>query len=307
MALSVDIDGQSGFCGGVIRAIGKAEEILDQSDRLYSLGAIVHNEMELARLGDKGLMVINKLSELEPGDKASVLIRAHGEPPKTYADAAQMHLNLIDATCPVVLNLQKKIRDTYHRQQAEGEGQILIFGKIGHAEVLGLVGQTEGTAIVVQDIAMLKEAIASGALCLDKPIEVFSQTTKSPVEYEALCDTLRSLVAATSGSVAGPRAEELVTVHNTICVQVATRHERLVAFASCHDVIIFVAGKDSSNGKVLCELCRENNFRTYHITSTEDISDNWFRPDDKVGVCGATSTPKWLLEEVAHKILQKNN
>ena len=294
MAIVVDIDGQSGFCGGVIRAIGKAEEILNDTGKLYSLGAIVHNESELHRLGDKGLVTIASLGDLSEHPGESVLVRAHGEPPKTYEEARKLNLHLVDATCPVVLKLQREIRDTYQRQCKAGYGQILIFGKTGHAEVLGLVGQTEGHAVVVQDLAMLREVIAAKGIRLDESIEVFSQTTKSPDEYRELCEFLKAQMTLENG----------LSVHETICSQVATRHENLVDFAVHHDVIIFVSGRDSSNGKVLFDLCRSNNIRTYHITSPDDIADNWFRDDDMVGVCGATSTPKWLLVQVADRIQQ---
>lgn len=294
MAISVDIDKYSGFCGGVIRAITTAEKVLEQSDRLYSLGAIVHNDSELSRLGEKGLVTINSLDELQ-GDVSQVLIRAHGEPPKTYKKAEELKLELIDCTCPVVLNLQKNIRDVYLANLERGAGQIVIFGKIGHAEVLGLVGQTDGTAVVIQDEDMLSEAVANGSIDVTQPIDIFSQTTVSPVEFNKICSALSDLLSS-----------ENLTIHNTICNQVANRHERLVEFAASHDIVIFVAGKESSNGKVLFELCKETNIRSYHISESRELRPEWFRDDDNVGVCGATSTPKWLLEEVSNKILQKN-
>lgn len=305
MARSVDIDKRSGFCAGVIRAISQAEKVLDNSGHLYSLGDIVHNEVELARLAKKGLVTISTLDQAASGD--TVLIRAHGEPPQTYSKAKEKDLKIVDCTCPVVLKLQQTIFKTYQRQKQEGQGQILIFGKTGHAEVLGLVGQTDSEAVVVQDTQMLLQAIEAGEVDLKEPIEIFSQTTKSPVEYEDLCKVLLEKMAEASGMseleiVSGGR----LTIHNTICSQVATRHENLVKFALDHDVLVFVTGKASSNGKVLYELCSLHNFRTYHVSSPEEISDNWFRNDDRVGICGATSTPKWLLEEVANKILQKN-
>lgn len=299
--LTVDIDSHSGFCAGVIRAIGKAEEFLennaDSGKNLYSLGAIVHNDAELSRLVAKGLVTIDKedLEEMVNADGESLLIRAHGEPPQTYVQAESLGFSIIDCTCPVVLKLQQRIKEAYVRQQEKGEGQIIIFGKIGHAEVLGLIGQTDGNAIVVENIQMLDELIQEGVVRLDIPTEVFSQTTKSPAEYTLLCNRLKDACC-----------EGVVNIHETICSQVATRHDRLSKFALEHDVILFVSGKASSNGKVLCDLCKSLNIRTYHIDSDTEIKREWFRADDKVGVCGATSTPKWLLEEVAQHVLELN-
>lgn len=298
LMLTVDIDSNSGFCAGVIRAITKAEEFLKskQSEKLYSLGAIVHNDAELTRLVDKGLVTIDKddLDEMVDARGESLLIRAHGEPPATYAQANALGFKIIDCTCPVVLKLQQDIKKAYDRQKDAGEGQIIIFGKPGHAEVLGLLGQTDNTAVVVENIFMLEDAIENGSLKLDVPTEIFSQTTKSPSEYALLCERLSQEMTAS------------VAIHDTICSQVAKRHERLSEFAMEHDIIVFVSGKASSNGKVLCELCKSLNIRTYHIDLVSEIKREWFRADDKVGVCGATSTPKWLLEEAAKHILELN-
>ena len=309
--ITVDIDKNSGFCAGVIRAIGKAEEFLDGNadSRLYSLGAIVHNDSELERLSKKGLVTIDKedFDEMINADGEVLLIRAHGEPPQTYSRAESLGFQVIDCTCPVVLKLQQRIKDAYLKQQEEGKGQIIIFGKIGHAEVLGLIGQTDGSAIVVENIQMLDEAVAEGRILLDIPTEVFSQTTKSPAEYRGLCAKLEEDMARYNElSVERFKGRGLLAVHDTICSQVATRHERLSKFALEHDLIVFVAGKASSNGKVLCDLCKSLNIRTYHIDSPSEIKREWFRADDKVGVCGATSTPKWLLEETAKYILELN-
>ena len=309
--ITVDIDKNSGFCAGVIRAIGRAEEFLDSGDdrRLYSLGAIVHNDSELERLSGKGLVTIDKedFDEMVSAEGEVLLIRAHGEPPQTYARAASLGFQVIDCTCPVVLKLQQRIKDAYTRQKENGEGQIIIFGKIGHAEVLGLIGQTDGTAVVVEDVFMLEEAIAQGRIRLDVQTEVFSQTTKSPAEYKGLCARLEEDMARYNElSVERFKGRQMLSVHDTICSQVATRHERLSKFALEHDLIVFVAGKASSNGKVLCDLCKSLNIRTYHIDSPSEIKREWFRADDKVGVCGATSTPKWLLEETAEHILELN-
>lgn len=290
MALTVDIDGLSGFCKGVIRAISTAEKHLGEGNAVYSLGPIVHNDVELSRLGALGLRTIEHsgLRELTPEGHTELLIRAHGEPPETYRLLKEKGLEVIDCTCPVVLGLQKQIREAYGRVRPLG-GQIVIFGKVGHAEVLGLVGQVGGDAIVVEDVASLEKAISEGRIATGAPIEVFSQTTKSPDEYAEVCCRLKGAV-----------------IHNTICAQVASRHKMLSDFANSHDVIIFVAGNSSSNGKVLCELCRSLNARTYHIQSPADLREEWFRDGDNVGVCGATSTPRWLLEEVADEIIKNN-
>lgn len=311
--LTVDIDSNSGFCAGVIRAIGKAEEFLNENEgsgkNLYSLGAIVHNDAELSRLVDKGLVTIDKedLEEMVNADGEVLLIRAHGEPPQTYEQAGSLGFSIIDCTCPVVLKLQQRIKDAYRRQSEEGRGQIIIFGKIGHAEVLGLIGQTDGSAIVVENIIMLEDLINDGSIRLDVPTEVFSQTTKSPAEYRRVCSRLEEEMARYNElSVERFKGRGLLCIHDTICSQVATRHERLSKFALEHDMILFVSGKASSNGKVLCDLCKSLNIRTYHIDSVAEIKREWFRADDKVGVCGATSTPKWLLEEVAQYVLDLN-
>ena len=267
MALSVEIDKRSGFCGGVIRAISKAEEFLDAhpGKKLYSLGAIVHNEAELARLSAKGLVTISKedIADIPEPTSETLLIRAHGEPPSTYELARKVGINVIDCTCPVVLKLQKDIRKTYSPQR-----------------------QT----VVIENMDMLLSALEDGTIRTDVPLEIFSQTTKSPTEYSRICDSLTK--RATAG----------LTIHNTICSQVASRHEELTSFAQSHDIIIFVSGASSSNGKVLCDLCLSRNPRTYHISSQEEIDPSWFHPDDQVGICGATSTPRWLLEEVAEAI-----
>lgn len=314
--LTVDIDKNSGFCAGVIRAISKAEEFLDEAKqagdserKLFSLGAIVHNDAELTRLVNKGLVTIDKedLDEMVKADGEVLLIRAHGEPPQTYEKAYGIGFEVIDCTCPVVLKLQQRIKEAYIKHQEMDAGQIIIFGNIGHAEVLGLIGQTDGTAVVVEDLLMLEKAIKDEVIRLDVHTEVFSQTTKSPAEYALICSRLEEEMAHYNElSVERFKGRGLLNVHNTICSQVATRHERLTKFALEHDIIIFVSGKASSNGKVLCELCKSMNIRTYHIDCVEEIKREWFRADDRVGICGATSTPKWLLDEVAEHILSLN-
>ena len=296
--ITVDIVKNSGFCAGVIRAIGKAEEFLkDNNTRLYSLGAIVHNDSELERLMNQGLVTIDKedLDEMVDAKGEVLLIRAHGEPPQTYEQAESLGFKIIDCTCPVVLKLQQRIREAYRKHLEAGKGQIVIFGKPGHAEVLGLVGQTDGSAVVVENLPMLEKAAEDGLIKLDVPTDIFSQTTKSPAEYSMLCKRFEEMLEG-----------GLLTTHDTVCSQVATRHERLSKFAMEHDIIIFVAGKASSNGKVLRDLCKSLNIRTYHIDSVSEVKREWFRADDRVGICGATSTPKWLLEEVANTILDLN-
>lgn len=297
MAIQVEIEKHSGFCGGVIRAIGRAEKFLEESPGriLYSLGDIVHNEAELRRLGEKGLVTVDKdgLMNIPDPSSETLLIRAHGEPPQTYSLAQKLGLTVIDCTCPVVLKLQKSIREAYERVKPAG-GQIVIFGKIGHAEVLGLLGQVSGDAVVIENMPMLLSALEDGSIRTDKPLEIFSQTTKSPVEYSEICKVLESCPGAG------------LQVHNTICSQVASRHEELADFALRHDVIVFVSGVSSSNGKVLFDLCKSRNQRTYHISDPSELEPEWFSDGDKVGVCGATSTPGWLQEQVAERIFCKN-
>jgi len=283
--MKVEIDPDSGFCAGVIRAIGRAEEFLSGGGRLYSLGEIVHNEAELSRLGSLGMVPVSHdgLDSLGPSD--TLLIRAHGEPPETYSRARERGVTIIDCTCPVVLRIQQSIREAHGR--LAGKGTIVIFGKIGHAEVLGLVGQTEGGAVVVENLSQLEDAISGGRI--SGPVEVFSQTTKSPVEYERICSVLSAMF-------------EDVTVHDTICRQVASRHGKLADFARRHDAVVFVSGRQSSNGRVLFELCRSANPRSFHIADESELKAEWFGPRDSVGVCGATSTPRWLLEKVGDAI-----
>lgn len=278
--LKVEIDGNAGFCGGVIRAITTSEKFLAGNERLYSLGAIVHNEEELARLGALGLMPVASVSEVPEGEP--VLVRAHGVPPDVYQSARARGLQVIDCTCPVVLKLQKDIR--------EASGQVIIFGKVGHPEVLGLVGQVPGRAVVVENLQQLKDFVDAGVVSTTEATEIFSQTTKSPVEYEELIEWITSEMSAE------------LKVHRTICSQVASRHRLLSEFATSHDVIVFVSGKTSSNGKVLRDLCLKCNPRTYHVSSPDGLDPGWFSPGDTVGVSGATSTPKWLLDKVAAAI-----
>lgn len=287
----VEIDANSGFCGGVIKAVSTAEAYLSPGGkRLYSLGSIVHNEEEQARLCSLGLVSVDRdeLKDLTDMDGQAILIRAHGEPPSTYDELRSRGFEIIDCTCPVVLKLQKDIKCAY--ESVGTEGKVLIFGKIGHPEVLGLVGQTEGSALVFENMRQLESLIASAALEACPRIELFSQTTKSPVEYSAVAERLRE------------RFGERLGVHRTICSQVEMRHRRMEAFARSHDVIVFVSGRSSSNGRVLFDLCRGVNARSYQVSGVAEIRREWFGPEDRIGVCGATSTPRWLLEKVAEHI-----
>ncbi len=281
MSFKVEIDGNSGFCNGVVRAIRQAEDYLESHDRLYSLGDIVHNSLELSRLKAKGLEILG-IGDVESLHDDTLLIRAHGEPPSTYALAKRNNLNIIDCTCPVVLALQRRVKEVYEQMKERG-GEIVIFGKRGHAEVNGLVGQTDGNAVVVSGVDEIDR------IDFTKPIVLFSQTTKDPEEYEALAEAIRSRAAD-------------VQVFDTICRQVASRHKSLVEFARSHSVILFVSGRESSNGKVLFDLCKSANPRTFWLERASDIDASLFSDGDSIGICGATSTPAWQLEEVRDAI-----
>ncbi len=277
MNIRVEIDPRSGFCHGVVRAVEQAENYLQYSPRLYSLGAIVHNSVELERLKKKGLEILS-IEEVEQLHDDVILVRAHGEPPETYELARRNRLQVIDCTCPVVLKLQERVRETWRRIRASG-GQVVIFGKKGHAEVNGLVGQTGGEAIVISSAEDL------AGIDFSRPVALFSQTTKDPDEFRQIAARIRE---------ERPDAE----VYDTICRQVVHRHQSLVEFAQNHSVILFVSGRESSNGKVLFELCRGVNTRTYRVENASQINPNWLQDGDFVGICGATSTPKWQLEEI---------
>lgn len=291
--MTVEIDPSSGFCFGVINAIQQAEKELQNSEDLYCLGDIVHNSEEVSRLESKGLITIGHktLAELK-GKK--VLLRAHGEPPETYRIAKQNGIKIIDATCPVVLKLQSKIKRSWADIKEKG-GQIVIFGKKGHAEVNGLVGQTDGNAIVVETPEQLT------AIDFTKPIALFSQTTMSPDKYLQLADNIRSLMVEVKGNEDVPLA-----INRTICGQVSNRKKEVEQFAKKHQVIVFVSGEKSSNGKMLYEICKEANANTYLVSNPDGIQQEWFNGIDDVGVCGATSTPVWLMQMVAEKIKEIN-
>ncbi len=280
----VEIDKDSGFCFGVVNAIKHAEEELQQGGELACLGDIVHNSQEVKRLQSNGLKTINH-DELKLMKSAKVLLRAHGEPPTTYQIAKENNIKIIDATCPVVLQLQKKIFKEYSASDPD-KMQIVIYGKIGHAEVNGLVGQTSGNAVVIEKIDDLDKLDFNKNICL------FSQTTMSLDSFQQIVESIAK------------RINPSVTFRyfDTICRQVANRMPQIKVFAGKHDLILFVAGKKSSNGKVLFEECKKANANTYLISDPQEINPEWLKNVQSVGVCGATSTPKWLMESVAEKV-----
>jgi len=271
--LQVNIDKSSGFCFGVVYAIEMAEDILDNEGYLYCLGDIVHNDEEVERLTNRGLKIIDH-EVLKNLRDEKVLIRAHGEAPSTYQLALENNLTLIDASCPVVLKLQNRIKNSH-----DDDEQVLIFGKHGHAEVIGLQGQTDGKAIVFQDLAELD------GVELPAKFTLYSQTTKSTDKFYHIKDELLN------------RGYE-VKANDTICRQVSNRYEELEDFVSHYDKIVFVSGKKSSNGKVLYDVCKKYNDNSYFISNVEELDLRWFNENDKVGICGATSTPMWLMENV---------
>lgn len=288
--LQIEIDNGSGFCFGVTTAIKKAEEELAKSSTLYCLGDIVHNGMECERLRKMGLITINH-DELAQLHDAKVLLRAHGEPPTTYELARKNNIEIIDATCPVVLQLQKRIKMQFEQeseQHSAGSTQIVIFGKNGHAEVLGLVGQTQGEAIVVEEFEDVK------ALDFTRDIYLYSQTTKSLDGFHRIIDYIKSHIAPTA----------TFRSFDTICRQVANRMPNISQFAARHDLILFVCGRKSSNGKVLFNECLRVNPNSHLIEGPEEIHPEWLKNIATVGICGATSTPKWLMEQCRDAILE---
>ncbi len=271
--LRVSIDAQSGFCFGVVYAIQLAEEILDETGKLYCLGDIVHNDEEIARLRKKGLVIISN-EQLKELKNEQVLIRAHGEPPATYQIAIENNLTLVDASCPVVLKLQNRVKQT-----ADQKKQIFIYGKRGHAEVEGLIGQVGTSVTVFQDINELDLKAIPGEISL------YSQTTKSTRKFY---DIYNKLVENGID----------VELNDTTCRQVSNRDVQLRNFTTAFDKIVFVSGIKSSNGKVLYDVCKQNNPNSFFISAAEEIHSNWFQLNDTVGICGATSTPLWLMENV---------
>ena len=285
---NIEIDSESGFCFGVTTAIKKAEEELAKGTPLYCLGDIVHNDQECERLKKLGLITINH-EEYAKLKNVKVLLRAHGEPPETYRIAAKNNIEIIDATCPVVLRLQKRIKQEYTNKESQKEKQIVIYGKNGHAEVMGLVGQTNGEAIVIEKIDEVDK------IDLSKDVRLYSQTTKS-------LDEFRNIVSYIEQNIS-PSAT--FQYFDTICRQVANRMPNIRKFAASHDVILFVCGQKSSNGKILFHECKEINPRTYQVDKPEDIDVEWFRDAKSIGICGATSTPKWLMDKCKNVISEE--
>ncbi|MBA3648659.1 MAG: 4-hydroxy-3-methylbut-2-enyl diphosphate reductase [Chitinophagales bacterium] len=284
--MNVTIDPDSGFCFGVIYAIQMAEDELDSGSELYCLGDIVHNDLEVNRLTAKGLKIIDHEQFKDLRD-CKVLIRAHGEPPETYITAMENNIELVDASCPVVLKLQNRVKLSYDKMFGE-DTQLVIYGIPGHAEVVGLMGQTDQQAILItveDDLAKID---------FSKPIVFFSQTTKSTEKFYYF----KSLIEER----AREKGNLNVKANDTICRQVSNREPQLQKFAAEHDVIIFISGKKSSNGKVLYNVCKEINPHSYFISEENEIEEQWFESARSVGICGATSTPRWLMEKVAETI-----
>jgi 4-hydroxy-3-methylbut-2-enyl diphosphate reductase len=282
--MEITIDSNSGYCFGVEFAIQMAEDELKESESLYCLGDIVHNAMEVSRLNKQGLVIIDH-EELKNIKNAKVLIRAHGEPPETYQIALENNIELIDASCPVVLKLQNRVNKDFRKMEA-ADGQLVIYGKKGHAEVVGLTGQTNNKAIVVMEDEDLDKIDYS------KPITLYSQTTKSTSGFY-------NLKSKIEGKIEEESAENVhFKANDSICRQVSNREPNLRIFAAENDVILFVSGKKSSNGRALYGVCKETNTRSYFIENEDDMQTDWFSEDDKVGICGATSTPTWLMEQV---------
>ncbi len=282
--IKVEIDKDSGFCFGVVTAIHKAEEELAKGATLYCLGDIVHNSREVERLKALGLITINH-EEFQQLRHAKVLLRAHGEPPETYLTAQANDIEIIDATCPVVLRLQKRIKQEFLKEDDE-EKQIVIYGKNGHAEVLGLVGQTTGQAIVVESLGEVK------GLDFSRSIRLYSQTTKSLDEFGEIVAYIKEHISPTA----------TFEYYDTICRQVANRMPHLRQFAASHDLVFFVSGKKSSNGKILFSECLKVNPNSHLIDSEEEINDSLLQDVSSIGICGATSTPKWLMERILEYI-----
>jgi 4-hydroxy-3-methylbut-2-enyl diphosphate reductase len=282
--MRVVIDDNSGFCFGVVRAIGEAEEALRHQSEVYSLGDIVHNRVEVHRLEELGLRTVTH-DDMSALSGRTLLIRAHGEPPTTYRSAEELGITIIDATCPVVARLQRKVREAYQLMSEQG-GTVVLLGKRGHAEVVGLTGQVNDDVVVVEREEDLD------AIDFSRPIYFLSQTTQSIATFEQLG---REVVRRAKDS-------SKVTLDDTICRRVAGRESSLAAFAQSVDVIIFVSGKKSSNGKVLYDVCRSYNSRSYNIEERSELEACWFEGVESVGICGATSTPRWLMEDVARGV-----
>lgn len=288
--MKVIIDHNSGYCFGVEYAIQMAEDEMEQSGELYCLGDIVHNDMEVKRLFKKGLRVIDH-GQLKDLHDCKVLIRAHGEPPETYSTAIINNIELIDASCPVVLKLQNRVKHAFDKMQ-KVNGQVVIYGKNGHAEVIGLAGQTNNEAIIVTAEEDLDKIDYS------RPVVLFSQTTKSTKGFYDIKSKIEERFGDTSKVILGESFES----HDSICRQVSNREPRMKTFSEEHDVVLFVSGKKSSNGKALYKVCKNHNDRSYFIENESEINLDWFQEKDSVGICGATSTPMWLMEVVAKSL-----
>jgi 4-hydroxy-3-methylbut-2-enyl diphosphate reductase len=285
--MRVEIDKNSGFCFGVIKTIKSAENELKTSDKLYCLGDIVHNGMEVERLEKMGLHSVTREEYMQLKD-CKVLIRAHGEPPETYEYAKKNNIELIDATCPVVLTLQEKVKGSYEKTKNQ-DGQIVIYGKKGHAEIIGLDGQVDKKAIILESIDDLN------LIDFSRPVSLYSQTTKRVEDFYAIADKVKSNM----------KPGVPLEIKDSICRQVSNRVPSLKQFAKKFDVILFVAGHKSSNGRYLFTVCKEENPRTHHISRTSEIDQTWFEGAKSVGICGATSTPNWLMEDVAKWVNQQ--
>ncbi|HKM92861.1 MAG TPA: 4-hydroxy-3-methylbut-2-enyl diphosphate reductase [Prolixibacteraceae bacterium] len=280
--MQIEIDDKSGFCFGVQNAIKKVEELTKQGDSVNCLGELLHNHEEIERLEKMGMRTVD-LMELSNTSNQTILIRTHGEPPSTYQQLRTNNNTIIDATCPVVLKLQKRIK-TSSIEVEKTNGQLLIFGKKGHAEVVGLNGQTGNKAIIISSLSDLDQ------IDFNRPIELYCQTTMPLTGYGEIKDAITQ------------KAKNKVNFHDTICRQVANRVPHIEQFAKRFDVVIFVSGKNSSNGKLLFEMCKKGNLNSYFISSPDEVEGQWFKNIQNVGICGATSTPKWLMEQVKERI-----
>ncbi len=279
---TIEISKHSGFCFGVVNAIEKAEELLKGNRELYVVGSIVHNKQEVARLSQKGMEVIN-IPQLKSLKNKKILFRAHGEPPESYEIARKSGHELIDATCPVVLQLQKRVKEAFEEAK-NNNGQIVIFGKKNHAEVIGLLGQTEYKAIVIGSIDDIHK------LDFTKPIVLFSQTTKPLNQFYQIADSIKK------------KAKNKVVINDTVCRQVSNRQEQLSDFSKRFEVVFFVGDPQSSNSKLLYSVCKQANPDSYFITNSVDIDERMFADKTKIGICGATSTPEWLMQKIAQHI-----
>lgn len=286
----VEIDKKSGFCFGVVHAIEAAEYELEKTESLYCLGDIVHNSLEVERLNGIGLRVIDN-EKFQVLRDSKVLIRAHGEPPETYALARKNNIQLTDASCPIVLNLQNKIQKGFEEMQ-KLDGQIVIFGKEGHAEVIGLKGQAKGRAIVISGIADLDK------INFQKPLRLYAQTTQSPEKLQEIKTAIQKRYLET-----GNTEDFWFKAFDTICRQVSNRAPELMEFAKKFDVVLFVSDQKSSNGQYLLSVCKESNAQTHFVSKTENIDSEWFKNANSVGICGATSTPQWVMEEIRDAVL----